>query len=172
MMNSKIKTYLTIPLLFIAVALLWSIVGNSLLNRDEKMDQMSNTPLISKMTTNIITKDVNRSIDFYKALIGFEVIMSIPDSGKLDFAILKYDEIELMLQSYEIIKSELPDIIPNELSPSFLLYFEVNDLNAIYERIRSAIMIKDKHQTFYGTTEFSVIDPDGYIIGFAQRIDE
>ncbi len=171
-MNSKVKTYLTIPLLFIAVALLWSIVGNSLLNREDKIDPMNNKPLISKMTTNIITKDVNRSINFYTASIGFEVVMSIPDSGKLDFAILKYDEIELMVQSYDGIKSELPDIIPNELSPSFLLYFEVSDLHSIYERTRSAEIIKDIHQTFYGTTEFSVMDPDGYIIGFAQRIEE
>jgi uncharacterized glyoxalase superfamily protein PhnB len=98
--------------------------------------------------------------------------MSIPDSGKLDFAILKYGEIELMVQSYDGIKSELPDIIPNELSPSFLLYFEVSDLHAIYERTRSAKIIKDIHQTFYGTTEYSVMDPDGYIIGIAQRIEE
>lgn len=171
-MNAKVKTYLTIPLLFIVIALLWSIVGNSLLNREDKIDPMNNKPLISKMTTNIISKDVNRSINFYTASIGFEVVMSIPDSGKLDFAILKYDEIELMVQSYDGIKSELPDLIPDKLSPSFLLYFEVSDLDSIYARTKSAVMIKDKHQTFYGTMEYSIKDPDGYLIGFSQRIEK
>jgi uncharacterized glyoxalase superfamily protein PhnB len=171
-MNAKVKTYLTIPLLFLIVALVWSIVGNSLFEKPTKVKDGGNAQLINKMTTNLIVKNVNKSIEFYTNLIGFEVEMTLPDTGNLEFAILKCGEIELMLQSYEGIKSELPDLIPDKLLPSFLLYFEVSDLDSIYARTKSAEMIKDKHQTFYGTMEYSVKDPDGYIIGFSQRIEK
>ncbi|MBL1211900.1 MAG: hypothetical protein HND52_00965 [Ignavibacteriae bacterium] len=170
-MNAKVKTYLTIPVLFIIVALVWSIVGNSLLKNSEIVREGSNSPLINKLTTNLFVKDVNTSIDFYTELLNFEVEMTVPDSGKLDFAIIRNGEIELMLQSYDGIKSALPNRIPDELTPSFLLFFEVSDLDSIYNKTKSAVLIKDKHQTFYGTNEFSIADPDDYIIGFSQFIE-
>lgn len=42
---------------------------------------------INSLTPNLMVRDVNATVDFYKQL-GFEIIQSVPDKGVLDWAMV------------------------------------------------------------------------------------
>ena len=54
-----------------------------------------------------------------------------------------------------------------KLSPN-LFVTSVKESIAFYEKFGFKI-VNDLHKTFYGTREFAVQDPDGYICVFAER---
>ena len=54
-----------------------------------------------------------------------------------------------------------------KLSPN-LFVTSVKESIAFYEKFGFTI-VNDLHKTFYGTREFAVQDPDGYICVFAER---
>lgn len=125
---------------------------------------------LKKLTPNIIVADVNASIDFYATHLGFAVIASVPESGKRNWAMLTSGEVTIMLQSLESAHEEVPSFNHIPSGPhTAILYIDVTDVRALYERMKGhAPLLADIHTTFYGTTEFSVTDPDGYALAFAQ----
>lgn len=53
------------------------------------------------------------------------------------------------------------------------LYISVSDVQAFYERVKSELKpASELSTTDYGATEFSVQDPDGYLLFFAQHDEE
>ncbi len=65
--------------------------------------------MYTKMTTNLMVQSVDKSIDFYKNILGFSVLASIPGKNdELQFAILSKDELMLMLQEKSNFIEEYP----------------------------------------------------------------
>lgn len=123
------------------------------------------------MTANLMVEDVAASIAFYKDVLGFEEVVSLPDeSGTLIFAILKKDDQDLMVQERNSLISECPSYAAKKVTPCVTLYTLVDDFDALYEDLGSKVdLYVDKHVTSYGSTEFAISDPDGYVLAFAQQ---
>jgi uncharacterized glyoxalase superfamily protein PhnB len=65
--------------------------------------------------------------------------------------------------------SELPEI-SREDGGSLLLYIQIKEIKLFHDRIKDkAHVIKGLETTFYGATEFSVLDNNGYILTFAEE---
>lgn len=123
------------------------------------------------LTPNIIVDDVNETIDFYQNVLGFEMISSVPEKGKLDWAMMKNGETMLMFQNKESIENELPMLNDLPSGGSFTLFFVVDDVMAIFEKVKSEVdIVQDIHTTFYDMIEFSFADINGVIVTLAQRI--
>ena len=55
--------------------------------------------MYKSMTTNLMVESVDKSIVFYRDVLGFSVVTSVPGKGnELQFAIMSNDDILLMLQ--------------------------------------------------------------------------
>lgn len=118
------------------------------------------------VTANIMVKNVTETIAFYKEKLGFQKVLSVPESGDvLNFAILVKDKISIMLQEQHNLIEEYPTLRIEEIKPTFTLFITVSDVAALYEELKDKVTLaKELHKTFYGKDEFAVFDNNGNIL--------
>jgi uncharacterized glyoxalase superfamily protein PhnB len=122
---------------------------------------------IKKMTPNFYTDDVQACVRFWVDRLHFEKTMEVPEGSGLAFAALQKGSIELMYGSYASLEKDAGVSQPYQRGTSFL-FIEVEDLDAILITMKGAPIVAPVHKTFYGSTEFTVKDPAGHLITFAQ----
>ena len=83
---------------------------------------------MQKVTANLMVEDVNRTIDFCQKVLGFEVVMAVPETGRLDWVLLKNGGVELMFQSRESLAAELPVLKERTGGGPLTFYIETTDL--------------------------------------------
>jgi uncharacterized glyoxalase superfamily protein PhnB len=126
---------------------------------------------LNKLTINLPVEDTRATVNFYKEVCGLEPVSYYPEEQNAEFIILAKGDIELMLQKKESFIEEFPVFKNKPLGGSFYLYFEVKDILIIYEKaVSKAKILKELHQTPYGTKEFTILDINGYQITFAEAI--
>jgi uncharacterized glyoxalase superfamily protein PhnB len=129
--------------------------------------------MIKSMTPNLMVQDVNKSIDFYRNVLGFEVIATVPDSGKFDWAWMKHGTVELMVQTMPSLVQDLPEFKGKSIGATQTLYTKVENVKRLFEQIKGrAHVVLGLKTTFYGMEEFSIKDPDGYLITFASEVEK
>lgn len=117
-----------------------------------------------------MVEDVTKSIEFYKNILGFELMMTVPEEGQFDFAILQSGNIEIMLQSNKSLIDEIPSLKGRAIGGTFTLYIETEGVTGLYEKIKDMVtVVQDMHDTFYGTKEFAIEDINGYILAFSGK---
>lgn len=126
---------------------------------------------MQSITPNLMVKDVFLTISFYKEILGFEVLASVPgDGGNLVFAIIQSGKTMLMFQEENSLKEEYPQLARFSPGGALTLYINVSDVHALYEQIKEKTnVIKEIAKTFYGATEFAIEDCNGYILTFSQK---
>jgi uncharacterized glyoxalase superfamily protein PhnB len=125
-------------------------------------------------TPNLFTNDLDRSVAFYRDVLGFAVVTTVPDAPPFVFALLQRDDVTVYVNDMANASREMHDM-PGMASvvvgrSGVTLFVHLEDIGAFWETIRSRapVVMPLKHQ-WYGMTEFSVSDPDGYIVTFAER---
>lgn len=120
------------------------------------------------ISPNIFVKDINETIKFYKHL-GFEVVMSVPEQGDdLVWAMMTCGNVNFMFQTFESLGSDLPGISRHD-GGSLLMYIQIKEIRKFHDKIKDKVnVIKGIEKTFYGATEFSIQDLNGYILTFAE----
>ena len=126
---------------------------------------------MESISPNIFVKDIHETITFYKHL-GFKVESAVPDPENPVFALMTCGGVSFMFQTFESIGDELPPISRSD-GGSLLLYIKMNDIQPFYERVGEVVPIyRELEKTFYGATEFSIIDNNNYILTFAAFENE
>jgi len=124
--------------------------------------------MFKALSPNILVADVEKSIAFYE-LLGFEKIAQMPEHGKPQWAMMKEDQVTLMIQDKTSAESDLPFRYTNGQNAGVLLYCDVDDVDQLRSRIEGhALVVKEIHSTFYGTNEFVIADPDHFLLIFAE----
>lgn len=119
------------------------------------------------LSPNIFVNDLNKTIAFYK-ILGFDLILTVPEKGNFDFALMTCGKVTFMFQTFASLGSELPEIKRGD-GASLLLYINVKDIKTYFNSIKNKVkIIKWLEKTFYGATEFSIRDLNGYILTFAE----
>ncbi|HEV2688890.1 MAG TPA: VOC family protein [Bryobacteraceae bacterium] len=132
------------------------------MNGEEKPKPMN----VKKITANLYADEIEPSIRFWQRL-GFEKTMEVPAGNKLAFALLKKGNLELMYGTYASLEQD-PEVAKAFRKGTTYLYTEVENLEDALAAVTGAELVKPIHKTFYGSKEFSVKDPAGHIITFAQ----
>jgi lactoylglutathione lyase len=131
---------------------------------------------LTDVTPNLIVADMDRSTAFYKDVLGFSVVTTVPDAPPFVFAWMQRDGVNVFLNSTAGMEDDVTGLANRAIGGTATMFFslERNDaggidefFNEISARARVVMPLKDQ---FYGMREFGVEDPDGYIIFFAQRI--
>ena len=123
---------------------------------------------MESLSPNIFVTDINKTIEFY-TLLGFEVAMSVPETGPdLVWAMMVKGNVSMMFQTMESLGEELPEIKRTD-GGSLLLYIKLQGIRAFFEDIKDKVtVLKGLEKTFYGATEFSILDNNKYVLTFAE----
>lgn len=123
---------------------------------------------MESLSPNLFVKDMSETIRFYEKL-GFKLVMTVPEQGDYVWAMMTCDEITFMFQTLESLGEEMPEIKRTK-GGSLLFYIQVSDIRKLFQRIEKEVMVvKGLEKTFYGATEFSIADNNGFILTFAEH---
>lgn len=121
------------------------------------------------LTPNLMVKEVADSINFYHNILGFEIIMKVPEVNPI-WAFLKKEDVTIMLQQKESLIKEYPHLSKRTLGGSFSLFIKMNNLDEFFKKISFKVkVIKTPHITPYNMNEFAIEDLDGYLLVFAEE---
>jgi uncharacterized glyoxalase superfamily protein PhnB len=119
----------------------------------------------------LIVDSLEPSMAFWSQQLGFAIENQVPGpDGKLIFASVKKDGIEVMYQTRASVIADQPSTAETMNGKSAVLFITVPgiaDLDVIERATRGAAVFKPRHDTFYGTTEFYIHEPGGHVVGFA-----
>ncbi len=125
---------------------------------------------LSKLTPNLVVANVERSAEFYRDVLGFSVQMTVPDAPPFAFAIVTTGSVEVFLNSAESALSEYPAFASRPIGGTLTLFIEVVNIQEAYEALKGTVdVVMPLEKKWYGVTEFAFLDPDGYIITYAER---
>lgn len=123
---------------------------------------------MESISPNIFVKNINKTIKFYQS-IGFEIVMTVPEESDFVWVMMSCGNVTFMFQTFDSLGSELPPISRQD-GGSLLLYIQTKEIRQFHDRIKDKVnVIKELEKTFYGATEFSILDINGYILTFAEN---
>ena len=125
--------------------------------------------MLKKLTPNLMVEDVARTIAFYREVLGFQVLTTLPEQEPFDFAIVQRDSVELMFQSRASLSDNVPALTGAPIGASQTFYIDVEGIRDLYQALHDKVeIVVDFHTTFYGTQEFYFRDINGYILSFSE----
>lgn len=109
------------------------------------------------------------TIAFYETL-GFKTTMSVPDDGDDKVWVMMVNgSVTMMFQTFESLAGDLPEISRGN-GGSLLLYINVKNIKGFFDGIKEKVtVLKGLETTFYGATEFSILDNNNYVLTFAEH---
>lgn len=132
--------------------------------------------LFNKMIPELSVSNLSQSLQFYVSILGFNIEYDRIESG---FAFISLNGAQIMLEQDNDVWVTGKMEYPRGRGINFQI--EVDDLDSVYERIKSAgiDLFRDKAEKWrratsieFGEVEFLVKDPDGYLLRFSQSIGE
>lgn len=94
---------------------------------------------LNSITTELMVDDMATSLAFYQDNLEFEIITQAPEQGIPFFVILKKDDCELMLYQRREFVKEIPSFAYAPLGGSMVSYFEVDNVQEIYDRLSDKV---------------------------------
>lgn len=128
--------------------------------------------MLKKLTLNIMVKDVDKTVEFYKDILTcFELVDSESSGEKLDWALVRCGNIQIMFESKESMASSYPLLLGKDVGGSILIYIEMEGIKDLYKHIKDRVtIVKGLEDTSYGMKEFSILDCNGFLIVFAEWV--
>jgi hypothetical protein len=125
---------------------------------------------MKKLTPVLVVERIEPCLDFWVGRLGFEKTVEVPEENGLGFVILARGNVEVMYQSRESVKKDIPALAETiSGAPSAnALFIEVSDIDDVERRLAGLDLVFPRRSTFYGTTEVGVREPAGNLIVFAQ----
>jgi len=125
----------------------------------------------NRVTPNLVCVDIEKSLHFYRDLLGFTVSQTVPDKAPYFFAWMKRDDVDIFLNQHTPPQPGQPDLyLGRQVGGTMSMYMVLEGIDELAKKvegngIRIAIPM---HTEFYGMKEFAVHDPDGYLLIFAE----
>lgn len=119
------------------------------------------------ITPNLMVKDMSRSVEFYRDVLGFQIEKTVPDNPPYVFAWMKRDSVDVFLNRTEGAEQEsLTPARPGGVS----MYVILTGIDELFASVQTrATVVMPMTKQFYGMREFAITDPDGYLLTFAER---
>jgi uncharacterized glyoxalase superfamily protein PhnB len=129
------------------------------------------------VTPNLIVSDIDRSLAFYRDVLGFSVTATVPDAAPFVFAWVQRDDVSVFLNTAGSVKESLPHLAGRQVGGTNTMFMVIEaetpaaGIDALFDSVKAkARVVMPPKDQFYGMREFGIEDPDGYVIFAAQRI--
>ena len=119
---------------------------------------------VKRLTPVLIVETIEPCLAFWEK-VGFTKTMGVVDQGRLGFAILSRDGVEVMLQA----RYNLAHDLPGANAGPAIIYLDVVGLDAIASALGGEPLVHPRRLASYGADEIWVRDPSGNVVGFAER---
>lgn len=126
---------------------------------------------VKKITPVLLVKEIEPVVPFWVDRLGFARAVEVPDGNKLGFIAFQKGTAEVMYQTYASVEKDAPKEVSETArkGPTYL-YMEVDNLDAVRAAMKDVKIVMPVRTAFYGMKEFSVQDPGGHFITFAQPV--
>lgn len=120
------------------------------------------------VSPNIFVYDLHATIEYYQKL-DFQMVTSVPgEGGEMIFVLMMNGTTTFMFQTFKSIENQLPSISRSS-GGSLLFYIKMKGIRTFFEKVKEKVnILSGLEKTFYGATEFSVIDPNNFMLTFAE----
>jgi catechol 2,3-dioxygenase-like lactoylglutathione lyase family enzyme len=122
-------------------------------------------PRFHSLEPRLHVADYQRSVTFYRDVLGFEVLVEFPEDDP-SFAMLNRDGVALQIGG--------PDATKLQAYPATCtFYFDVEDALALHREFQDKVTIEWGPEVyFYHRREFAFRDPDGHLIIISEETDD
>jgi len=128
-------------------------------------------PHFTKLTPNLLVANVERSLAFYVDTLGFERGMTVPEQSPFVFASVTSGAVEIFFNDAAAGAKEYQAFAGKPIGATGTLFIEVEGVDALHDRLKPRVkIVMPIVNQFYGTREFAIEDPDGYVLTFAERV--
>ena len=123
---------------------------------------------MNSLSPNIFVRDIKKTIKFYEEL-GFKIAMSVPEEGNPVWVMMTNEHVAFMFQTFESLGDEIPEIQRKD-GGSLLFYIQIKNIRKFHDQVKDKVkVVKGLEKTFYGATEFSILDNNAYVLTFAEN---
>lgn len=127
---------------------------------------------IKTLTPNLMVSNVAEAVMYYAHHLGFEMIQSVPEAPPYDWAMVSVAGVALMFQAETSIKREFAPLQNQSTGGGLNFYLRISGVKDLYERLQGKVtIVNDLKESFYGMTEFSIQDLNGFILTFAENLN-
>lgn len=126
---------------------------------------------MKKITPVLMVHEIEPVLPFWVERLGFEKTVELPHGDRLGFVVLAREGLEVMYQTVESVRADLPPLADAAPASAFL-FIEVDDLEPIVRALEGITPVVPRRQTFYGADELIVRDPAGNAVTFARFASE
>lgn len=138
------------------------------MNQDSAQTPSPQGPAFKSLTPVLVVDAIEPCLPFWLERLAFKEGHRVPGpDGKLIFASIQRDGVEIMYQTQASVQADLPEAGFDHGRSTFL-FVQVADLDSVEKALAGIPAVKPRHDTFYGSTELYVQEPGGNIVGFAQ----
>src|SRR6202162_2867127 len=136
-----------------------------------RQSQEIKTMNVKRITPVLLVKEIEPILPFWVDRLGFTKTIEVPDGNKLGFVTFQKGTSEVMYQPYASVEKDAPKEVAETArrGPTYL-YLEVDNLDAVLVAMKDGKIVMPVRTAFYGMREFSVQDPGGHFITFAQPV--
>ena len=123
--------------------------------------------MMKKLTPVLVVDAIEPLLPLWDAL-GFTRTAEVPHGDRLGFVILTNGPVEVMYQSRESAKADVPKLADNNYGRSGL-FIEVDNLDAVAKLVpKNTDIVVERRKTFYGSTEMILRDTAGNVVLLAE----
>jgi len=122
----------------------------------------------NKLSPVLVVDAIEPCLPFWTERLGFSKTVEVPEGNRLGFVILAKDGVEVMYQSRESVRKDIPalaDCPPGGTN----LYIDVPDVAAVERAVKGLEVVVPRRKTFYGADEIGVREPGGNAVIFGQH---
>jgi uncharacterized glyoxalase superfamily protein PhnB len=123
---------------------------------------------LNKLTPVLVVDAIEPCLSFWTERLGFAKVAEVPDGDRLGFVILAKDSVEVMYQTRESVRKDIP-ALASAAGGATNLYIDVADVAAVERAVKGAEVIVPRRKTFYGADEIGVREPGGNVVIFGQN---
>ena len=125
--------------------------------------------MLKQLTPVLVVDEIEPCLGFWTGGLGLAPVHQVPGpNGKLMFASVQKDAVEVMYQTRASVVEDHPAMAQELGGRSIVLFLTVEDLDAVERAVAGSPVVKGRHKTFYGSEEIYVREPGGNVVGFAQ----
>jgi lactoylglutathione lyase len=127
----------------------------------------------TKLTPNLVVRDVQAAVQFYESVLGFRRGMSVPDNPPFVFAsVTNGAGVESFFNDQKMVGEDYPPLAKDPLGGSLTLFIECEGIEEILAAVQksAAKVVMPLKTQFYGMREFASQDPEGWIVTMAERV--
>lgn len=109
--------------------------------------------LMKKLTPARTVEDIKATIAFYQDMLGFDLVLTVPNKDHIDWALMKCGEVEIMFHA----KVGHGTRKSHDVEGTLTFHCDGDGVKELYETLKNKVrIVRHLYPTFYGTSEFSM----------------